>query len=371
MLLNQLSVVCAIMLALMQVVSAHMVMSSPAPFGSPNNSPLDPSGSDFPCKMVPGGSTEGKMNEFAVGSSQTLSFTGSAVHGGGSCQLSVTLDNPPTKDSKFKVIYSIEGGCPASAGGNLADGINDAGTFPFTVPTELPNGKAILAWTWFNKIGNREMYMNCANIDVIGGASDNTAFESLPDMAVANIAETTCHTAESSDFTFETPGQYTTRIGTGPFVGLCGGAEAPAGPPAQPAPGMSSTVAPAPGQMTNVPDPQITSTNAPAPQITSTIRTIITVTAPSNPASTAAQTPVSTPSTAPVLSGVPVPPAGNTDGSCGTEGAVVCNSKSQWGLCDHGKVVFQPVAAGTTCQDGLIAKRDFTHRVQRTAIYMH
>jgi hypothetical protein len=367
---NQIFVVCSIVLALTQVVSGHMIMASPAPFGSPNNSPLDPSGSDFPCKMVAGGSTEGKMNEFAVGSSQTLSFTGSAVHGGGSCQLSVTLDNPPTKDSKFKVIYSIEGGCPASAGGNLADGTNDAAIFPFTVPKELPNGKAILAWTWFNKIGNREMYMNCANIDVTGGASDNTAFESLPDMAVANIAETTCHTSESSDFTFEQPGKYTTRVGTGPFVGLCGGAAAPAGPPAQPAPGMSSTLAPAPSHMSDAPAPQVTSADAPAPQITSTIRTIITVIAPSGPASTApaqVSTPVS--STAPVTSEAPAPPSGN-DSMCGTEGAVVCNGESQWGLCDHGKVVFQPVAAGTTCRNGAIAKRDFTHRVQRTAILM-
>lgn len=51
----------------------------------------------------------------AVGSQQTLSFTGSAVHGGGSCQLSLTKDLKPTKDTDFRVILSIEGGCPASA----------------------------------------------------------------------------------------------------------------------------------------------------------------------------------------------------------------------------------------------------------------
>ena len=51
----------------------------------------------------------------AVGSQQSLSFTGSAVHGGGSCQISLTKDLKPTKDTDFRVILSIEGGCPASA----------------------------------------------------------------------------------------------------------------------------------------------------------------------------------------------------------------------------------------------------------------
>lgn len=211
--------------------------------------------------------------------------------------------------------------------------------------------------------------MNCANIMVTGGASDNKAFESLPDMAVANIAETTCHTAESSDFTFENPGKYTTRIGSGPFVGVCGGAASPAGPPAQPIPGAPSAVAPVPSQVSDAPAPQVTSADASAPQITSTLRTLITVTASSGSVYTPAQVPTPIPSTAPVPSEAPAPPAGS--GSvCGTEGAVVCNGESQWGLCDHGKVVFQPVAAGTTCRDGVIAKRDFAHRVQRAAIEM-
>ncbi|KAK9659894.1 hypothetical protein K7432_018324 [Basidiobolus ranarum] len=37
------------------------------------------------------------------------------------------------------------------------------------VPNTVPNGKAILGWTWINKTGNREYYMNCADITIEGG----------------------------------------------------------------------------------------------------------------------------------------------------------------------------------------------------------
>ena len=48
--------------------------------------------------------------------------------------------------------------------------------------------------------------------------------------------------------------------------------------------------------------------------------------------------------------------AASTGGvACPTDGAVVCNGPSQFGICNFGKVsVFQPVAAGTQCVDGKI-----------------
>lgn len=51
----------------------------------------------------------------------------------------------------FGVIHSVIGGCPL------------AFDYTFTVPAGVPAGKnVLLGWTWFNKVGNREMYMNCA-----------------------------------------------------------------------------------------------------------------------------------------------------------------------------------------------------------------
>lgn len=38
------------------------------------------------------------------------------------------------------------------------------------LPTNLPScEKCIFAWAWINAIGNREYYMNCADIKIIGG----------------------------------------------------------------------------------------------------------------------------------------------------------------------------------------------------------
>ena len=45
----------------------------------------------------------------------------------------------------------------------------------------------------------------------------------------------------------------------------------------------------------------------------------------------------------------------STGTSCSPNGAVVCNGPHEFGLCNWGKVVFQPVAAGTACHDGMIA----------------
>lgn len=93
--------------------------------------------------------------------------------GGGSCQISLTKDLEPTKDSVFQVIHSIEGGCPTSSAGNIGGDPNaaDPTTFDYQIPQGIAPGKYTLAWTWFNKVGNREMYMNCAPIVVSGGGS--------------------------------------------------------------------------------------------------------------------------------------------------------------------------------------------------------
>jgi hypothetical protein len=42
---------------------------------------------------------------------------------------------------------------------------------------------------------------------------------------------------------------------------------------------------------------------------------------------------------------------------CSTEGAVVCFPPNSFGLCDHGCAVVQPLAAGTSCSNGVISRR--------------
>jgi hypothetical protein len=227
-------------LGLATLAQSHMIMNTPVPFGKStlNNSPLLADGSDFPCKQRTGVyTTEGASNSMALGSVQPLSFTGSATHGGGSCQISITYDQAPTTSSTWKVIHSIEGGCPIqNVAGNNGDNANavDPSTYSFTIPTTLPTGTAVLAWTWFNKIGNREMYMNCAPITITAGSTkrsvededlmrrnytqfverDTAAFNALPNMFIANIPSSSCETVDSQDLAFPNPGDSLEKLGT-------------------------------------------------------------------------------------------------------------------------------------------------------------
>lgn len=200
------------MSGLATIASAHILMTNPVPYGKStlNNGPLDGGGSDFPCKQRPGVyADEGASNVYAQGSKQTLEFQGTAVHGGGSCQVSVTTDLKPTKDSVWKVIKSIEGGCPAKdQTGNMGNSASSAVPYKydFEIPKELAAGNYTLAWTWFNKVGNREMYMNCAPMSVTGSGGSDSFMNTLPDMFVAN-AGNGCGTADSSDLQFPDPGQ--------------------------------------------------------------------------------------------------------------------------------------------------------------------
>ncbi|MCJ1448825.1 MAG: hypothetical protein MMC23_009344 [Stictis urceolatum] len=161
---------------LLRATNAHIILENPQPFAWPADghfNPINPDGSDYPCKIPPGGKLvpAGPSTKMAIGAPQTLSFNGTAVHGGGSCQLSLTKDIPPTKDSEFIVIQSIEGGCPArNRAGNLDPGQNPD-TYQFSIPDGIEPGDYAFAWTWNNRIGGSpEFYMNCAPITVTGGS---------------------------------------------------------------------------------------------------------------------------------------------------------------------------------------------------------
>ncbi|KAI9775409.1 MAG: hypothetical protein M1816_005937 [Peltula sp. TS41687] len=191
-----------------------MVLNSPAPYARStlDNSPLAANGSDYPCKQRDGVyDLEGASNFIALGSTQLLAFTGSAVHGGESCQFSITYDMNPTKDSVFKVIHSIIGGCPArGVKRNLLSDPNGKNTsrFNFKIPDHLSTGEATLAWTWFNKLGVRHMFMNCAPATITRSdgsfrqhANDGPEndLNKLPDMFTAT-------TLDSKDLKFPNPG---------------------------------------------------------------------------------------------------------------------------------------------------------------------
>ncbi|OAL56646.1 hypothetical protein IQ07DRAFT_496337 [Pyrenochaeta sp. DS3sAY3a] len=302
---------------LLATSNAHVLMKSPVPYSVDklDNGPITKA--QYPCKSQ-NGFTVSTMNAMKVGEKQTLELSGSAVHGGGSCQLSVTLDTEPTANSVFKVIKSMEGGCP---------GVDSAAqSYDFELPASIPNGKATFAWTWFSKLsGLPELYMNCAPIEVTGGASDKSAFDALPDMLVANLDDS-CESVANFAVQFPDPGSDVQKGSTNDLK-----------PPTGSACGKSVGTTPSEPSSPAGAEPTAAPTSAPAQE----------------PAETAPSAP-STPST-----------PGNASGTCTTNGAVVCNGEKQFGLCNNGKVVWQDVAAGTACVNGVISKRSFNGRVAR------
>lgn len=213
-------------LALVASVSGHMEMSFPPPFRSKSNKNADPGKVDysmtgpitgaaqFPCKGyqvdmgTPGGASVVTWN---AGGPANFTIVGGATHGGGSCQASLSYDG----GKSFTVIHSFLGNCPTSSGQN----------FDLTIPSDAKNGAAIFGWTWFNKIGNREIYMNCASVTIAGGKKRDApavAFSARPGLFVANIANG-CSTVENKDTVFPDPGPDVTGTasGTDSVTGTC------------------------------------------------------------------------------------------------------------------------------------------------------
>ncbi|KJZ77002.1 hypothetical protein HIM_03323 [Hirsutella minnesotensis 3608] len=192
---------------------AHMEMTDPPPLRSRMNpfrkgepdydmeSPLDSNGSNFPCRgsLRLLGTPQGKaVADWNAGTEQKITVSGGAFHSGGSCQASLSSDNGKT----WTAIKSWHGRCPISSGKT---------SYNSTVPADTPSGKKVFAWTWFNKVGNREMYMNCAVVNVIPCSEPSkiklvkTPFSSRPAMFVANVGNR-CGTTEGTDLQFPNPG---------------------------------------------------------------------------------------------------------------------------------------------------------------------
>lgn len=144
-------------------IQAHFLISSPLPLpGSKIKDPLNASGDDFPCHGASLLSPTFRTI-LTVGQTYPLEFDlaegrNTAVHGGGSCQLSLTYETDKSavrNPTAWKVIRSFIGGCPSDATRNLkyaalCNGSNSPDcvkSFDFQVPKEARSGNATLAWT--------------------------------------------------------------------------------------------------------------------------------------------------------------------------------------------------------------------------------
>jgi hypothetical protein len=380
---------------LCMTANAHMYISEPQPLpGNAVKDPLDPSGSNFPCHGASLPSSGGQS--ISAGSTFPLKLelgggANTAVHGGGSCQLSITYETDPAKvkDPKnWHVIYSIEGGCPAntaanldSVGGAVACQTNDQGdcvhSWDVPMPKGVNPGNAVVAWTWQNTLGNREFYMGCSAVSIEGGSGDEMS--SLPALFVANleIEGGKCPTTASQDVLYPNPGQYVTTMSatngknwpkaTPTGDGCAGGSAAqPTGygsgsgsGSSAPAPSSSayaqptSYAAPSQAAPTSVASQIIASyDNQKGLQTQTTFATSASVAAPSSAAPN-----VEAPAPTSYSSGSSNSESNNTSSGtpCSEDGALVCLGQGSFGICDHGSAVSRPLAAGTVCKDGVIS----------------
>ncbi|KAL4777148.1 hypothetical protein BDW60DRAFT_55856 [Aspergillus nidulans var. acristatus] len=332
-------------------VYGHIQMSKPYPIRSPLNqaatgekdysytNPLSTSGSDYPCK----GYANDPFNSVATyspGSTYDLELSGSAVHGGGSCQIALSYD----KGKTFQVIHSMLGGCPITK------------SYKFTIPADAPSGEALLAWSWFNKIGNREMYMNCAQVTVGSSArqegftavSKSQAFSSLPPLFIANVnGPGQCTTIEGEEVNFPMPGPSVegSLSGTGykcsgsaPFLGT---SNSPDSGPGSSSSGSSTSASTSPTSLTHAP---VTSSTTAVPSPSSSVAS------PSSPSVGTSTQP--NPTLRPEIS---LP----DDPTC-VAGTIICSEDgNSWSLCDQGFPVHMGnVAPGTRCTHGAMHRVD-------------
>ncbi|KAF0328164.1 extracellular protein [Colletotrichum asianum] len=391
---------------------AHMAMTYPPPLRSKENpfstsanidysitSPLSASGSDFPCKgtlNLLGTAAAQSVATWQAGQQYNMTIAGGANHNGGSCQAALSYD----KGQTFTVIHSYIGNCPPAG----------TSSFKFTVPADAPaSSDALFAWTWFNNVGNREFYMNCAVVTVTGGSSGasssaTSSFSSRPKIFEANIGNG-CSTAEGSDVAFPNPGPDVdnTSSKTAPPSGNCaaaagggsggGSSAAPANPvassapvasnpvaaPSSPAAAQPSVVAPVSSAIQSAPQFSLAPTTggaAGSPVATSlpggvfipvsstsvscdseveTKTTLATISRPAqtNAAPTASDiVPVPTPTALP--SGGANAPGSMTPGlACTDEGQWLCIEGTHFQRCASGRwSVIMSMAAGTKCQSG-------------------
>ncbi|KAI1329366.1 hypothetical protein F5Y16DRAFT_108042 [Xylariaceae sp. FL0255] len=381
----------ALMMAVLAAGSAtaHMNMKSPPPLmykGNPNTSPGDAdysltspiTGAQYPCKgyLSKLGTPEGaSVATYAPGQSSTIELEGSASHGGGSCQISLSYDQGKT----FTVIQSIIGNCPTSAGGS----------FPFTIPSDAQTGPAVLSWSWVNKIGNREFYQNCASI-TIGGSSKRTAisarssvaYADRPQIFTANLGGNDQYcTKEGVDTVYPEPGPdvVDTATSPGPAIMCATGANAPEGSTSGSGSSSGSSVSSAgsdSSSSSSESSSDLASAVTPSGGVfLTTGGTIVSTSSESSepPASSAApsdssssssapaassdsSTPVLSPtsaSSAPVQSGSSNS-SGAMTGPCTDEGAWNCIGGSSFQRCASEQwSAVQPMAAGTQCTPGI------------------
>ncbi|KAJ2692933.1 hypothetical protein H4218_006228 [Coemansia sp. IMI 209128] len=115
---------------------------------------------------------------WAPGQTIKVQFQGMASHSGGHGEFSISYDNAKT----FVVVHQ-ELKYMFVDGPSLLSNKPTRLEYSIALPETLPGANhAVFAWTWVNASGNREFYMNCADVKISGKPGSFTGRK----MTVAN-----------------------------------------------------------------------------------------------------------------------------------------------------------------------------------------
>jgi hypothetical protein len=130
------------------------------------------------------------------------------------------------KGETWVVVHTWEGNCPRVGAPGTVTNIYDVNQdYTFTIPERFPTGhRVIFAWwvaqymaskyayeyrVWINASGNREYYMSCTSVDVVGTGSGTQTTPAGPPLLVANLdpIRSECYTKEQTSVIY--PRKYT------------------------------------------------------------------------------------------------------------------------------------------------------------------
>jgi hypothetical protein len=327
-------------------VAAHMAMSYPPPRGHknlPGVKNIDYSITS-PTQLMCQGKEAGPIAAtLKAGTNLNVVLEGGAVHGGGHCQFSMSYDGGKT----FVVLKDVMDTC-----------MIDSLQYSVPIPENAPSSDhAIFAWSWINAIGNREYYMNCADVVVEGKPNGSITGKKLlvvntpgtptvPEFGSGKDTVSPKLFAERPTITV-TNGGYVTASNAAPATNngtSNGGAYGPpeAEQPVEvPEPEPVPVYAPAP-----VPTPSPAPSPAPEPSPSPA-----PVYGPA-PAPEPAPVPSPSPAPQPSPSSAPAPGSSNggeSGGNC-EEGTYKCLGTDQYSVCSSGRLFTMSCAPGTACK---------------------
>ncbi|KAJ1808973.1 hypothetical protein LPJ56_006041, partial [Coemansia sp. RSA 2599] len=157
--------------------------------------------------------------EWKAGETVQVEFHGVAAHSGGHSEFSISYDNGKTFAVLQQNLKYMFFGSP--------HGLTNAPRkykYEIRLPESLPGSdNAVFAWTWVNASGNREFYMNCVDVKIVGNAGEFTgkkmtianygpAYPSIPEFR-GNYDTGINYYVHSGNVTVSGPGNKTTPDG--------------------------------------------------------------------------------------------------------------------------------------------------------------